>query len=79
MVDIASFARGHAVAVRILVNLIYVAILVWSATHRHWPYGLIVLPFLAYGTWRLWVLLHRIDVRTQSHDTAPQHRDGING
>jgi hypothetical protein len=30
VVDIASFARGDAVAVRILVNLIYVAILVWS-------------------------------------------------
>ena len=30
VVDIASFARGDAVAVRILVNLIYVAILVSS-------------------------------------------------
>jgi hypothetical protein len=79
VVDIASFARGHAVAVRIVVNLIYVAILVWSATHRHWPYGLVVLPFLAYGTWRLWVLLRRFDMRAQSHDAFPQHPDGTNG
>jgi fatty acid desaturase len=69
-VDIASFARGHAVAVRIPVNLIYVALLVWSITQGHWPYGLIIVPFLAYGTWRLWVLLRRFRVRTQGHDTA---------
>ena len=68
--DIASFARGHAVAVRILVNLIYVALLVWSITQGHWPYGLIIVPFLAYGTWRLWVLLRRVRVRTQGNDTA---------
>jgi fatty acid desaturase len=78
-VDIVSFARGHAVAVRILVNLIYIALLIWTTARGHWPYGLIVLPFLAYGTWRLWVLLRRVDMRAQSHDTSPQHPDGSNG
>jgi hypothetical protein len=75
MVDIVSFARGHAVAVRILVNLIYVALLIWTTARGHWPYGLIVVPFLAYGTWRLWELLRRFRATTQGHGTSPQHSD----
>jgi hypothetical protein len=57
-VDIVRLARGHAVAVRVLVNLIYVAILVWSVAIGQWA-GLIVAPFLVYGIWRLQLLLHR--------------------
>ena len=76
--NIASFARGHAVAVRILVNLIYVALLVWSTTQGYWPYGLIIVPFLAYGSWRLWVLLRRFRVRTKGHDATPQHPEETN-
>ena len=64
VVDIVSFARGHAVAVRVLVNLIYVALLIWTTARGHWPYGLIIVPFLAYGTWRLWELLRRLRTRT---------------
>jgi fatty acid desaturase len=64
--DLATFARRQAVAVRILVNLIHVAIVVWSIGEGHWPYGLIVVPFLAYGVWRLWVLLRRERRRTQA-------------
>jgi hypothetical protein len=63
--DLATFARRQAVAVRILVNLIYVAIVVWFISEGHWAYGLIVVPFLAYGLWRLWVLLRRQHRRAQ--------------
>jgi hypothetical protein len=78
VMDMARFARGHAVTVRILVNLVYVAILVWSATRGHWLYGLIVVPFLAYGTWRLGVLLHRYRVRIQTHDSPRLPPDQTN-
>jgi fatty acid desaturase len=63
--DLVTFARRQAVAVRILVNMIYVAIVVWSIREGHWTYGLIVVPFLAYGVWRLWVLLRRGRTRAQ--------------
>jgi fatty acid desaturase len=56
--DRTPLARRNAVAVRILINAVYVAILVWSLS-RGQPYGLIVVPFLAYGIWRLLVLLRR--------------------
>jgi hypothetical protein len=62
--DLVTFARRQAVAVRILVNMIYVAIVVWSIREGQ-PYGLIVVPFLAYGVWRLWVLLRRGRTRAQ--------------
>jgi hypothetical protein len=70
----ARLARRYAVAVRILVNLVYVAILVGSAARGHWLYGLIVVPFLVYGTWRLRVLLHR--ARIQPYDTSRQPHTG---
>jgi fatty acid desaturase len=73
-VDVARFARGHAVAVRILVNLAYLAILVWSAAKGRWLYGLIVIPFLAYGTWRLWAMLHRDRARNQAGSNPGQLR-----
>ena len=66
--DLATFARRQAVAVRILVNMLYVAIVVWSISVGHWPYGLIVVPFLAYGVWRLWVLLRTGHGRAQRQD-----------
>jgi fatty acid desaturase len=58
----------NAVAVRALVNLVYVAALVWAAAKGQWA-GLIVVPFLAYGLWRLQVLLHR------QRPTAQQGKD----
>jgi hypothetical protein len=64
--DIARFARGQAVAVRILVNLVYVAILVGSAIRGHWLYGLVVIPFLALGIWRLGALLSRYRTGTNT-------------
>ena len=56
--DRRTVARRRALAVRILVNTVYVAILVWSLSSGQ-PYGLVVVPFLAYGIWRLLVLLRR--------------------
>jgi fatty acid desaturase len=56
--DLIPLARRHAVAVRILINTVYVAIIVWSISMGQ-TFGLIVVPFLVYGVWRLLVLLRR--------------------
>jgi fatty acid desaturase len=68
--DLRTLARRHAVAVRILVNTIYVAIIVWSISRGHWTYGLIVVPFLAYGIWRLLVLLRRPQLEPRTHQDS---------
>ena len=56
--DLIPLARRHAVAVRILINTVYVVIIVWSISQGQ-TYGLVVVPFLGYGIWRLLVLLRR--------------------
>ena len=53
-------------AVRILVNLVYVAILIGSTIQGHWLFGLAVIPFLAFGAWRLGVLLNRYRTGTST-------------
>jgi fatty acid desaturase len=64
--DLTTLARRHAVAVRVLINTVYVAILVWTLSSGQ-TYGLIVVPFLAYGMWRLLVLLRRRHPRPRPH------------
>jgi hypothetical protein len=68
--DLTTLARRHAVAVRILVNAVYVAILVWSLS-RGQTFGLIVVPFLAYGIWRPFVLVRRRQARTEQDRQQP--------
>jgi hypothetical protein len=66
--DLVSLARRNPVAVRVLINAVYVVILVWSISIGQ-TFGLIVVPFLVYGMWRLLVLLRRRPPkpRTQQH------------
>jgi hypothetical protein len=69
--DLTTLARRQAVAIRILVNTVYIAILVWSLS-RGQTYGLIIVPFLAYGIWRLLVLLRRRQPRQRTQQDRQQ-------